>query len=194
MQSEQALQSRQGIQAGKVRRQRLRAEIPTAQCHGGQQHHDDERAEHRQNRGRRRSCTPRRGMPPSNPCCAARSHRSTVTLRIICDRCAATVPPIATSAALPPIMVAKLVSSRERGIWPRSRASCRRRCEGSSVRSPPISDSAIRAPPRRERRPMPKPPASALLMRVAMPDMMPSSPASSTKKPLMQRNGEADAE
>jgi len=26
---------------------------------------------------------------------------------------------------------------RERGICPRSRASCRRRCEGSSVRSPP---------------------------------------------------------
>jgi hypothetical protein len=36
--------------------------------------------------------------------------------RIMPARCAATVPPIATNAALPPIMVAKVLSSRERGI------------------------------------------------------------------------------
>ena len=32
--------------------------------------------------------------------------------------------PVMTSATLPPIMVAKVVSSRERGTWPCSRASC----------------------------------------------------------------------
>ena len=62
--------------------------------------------------------------------------------RIICDRRADNTPPMASSVALPPIMVAKLVSSRERGSCPRSRASCRRFCDGSSVRSPPVSASA----------------------------------------------------
>jgi hypothetical protein len=70
-------------------------------------------------------------------------------LRIICDNRVASDPPTAISVALPPIMVAKFVSSRERGNWPRSRASCRRFCDGSSVRSPPVSASAaISAPPR----------------------------------------------
>jgi hypothetical protein len=70
--------------------------------------------------------------------------------RIICDRRPARELPIAISAALPPIMVAKLVSSRERGTCPRSRASCSRFCEGSSVRSPPCSASAaINELPRR---------------------------------------------
>ena len=78
--------------------------------------------------------------------------------RIICDMRADRVPPIATRVALPPIMVAKLVSSRERGSWPRSRASCRRFCEGSSVRSPPVSASAaISTLPRRAHARDPRP-------------------------------------
>nr|UXE44243.1 hypothetical protein Hi04_10k_c1511_00032 [uncultured bacterium] len=43
-------------------------------------------------------------------------------LCMMCDMRPARVPPTATSAALPPIMVAKFVNSRERGRWPRSRA------------------------------------------------------------------------
>ena len=66
--------------------------------------------------------------------------------------------PVMTSATLPPIMVANVVSSRERGTWPCSRASCRRRCEGSSVRSPPCSaSSAISAPPQDVPPPDPRP-------------------------------------
>jgi hypothetical protein len=81
-------------------------------------------------------------------------------LRMTSRRQPARGTPTAIRAALPPIIVAKFDNSRERGTWPRSRAWSRRRCDGSSVRSPPFSDSAISALLRPGRRPDRSPPGA----------------------------------
>jgi hypothetical protein len=145
-QAEQALAARERAHAREVGRQAagLKFQPPSAtEASNTRRSGAEERQQDPSNaRGWRRQ------RRPASRRVAQRSGRPTASAHDL-PPCAWRGAADATRVTLPPIMVAKLVSSRERGTWPRSRASSSRFCEGSSVRSPPCSDSAISAlPPR----------------------------------------------
>ena len=183
------------VHAGEVRRHRARAEIPAAERHRGEQ---------RQRRSARRRSAARRDGAPGSPARAPPSSsrdrasvRASKRQRVAHDVRAGArpaAPPTAISAALPPIMVAKFVSSRERGTWPRSRAWSRRRCDGSSVRSPPFSDSAIRRSAAGAPTEIATAAASALSIRLGDADHDAVEAHHEHEEPAQQRDRESDAE